>query len=246
MPKAPVADQLRLLTVQDLDTKLAQTRHRLENLPARQELDEVTAQAASLEETRVEAATAVTDLRREVTKAEDDVVTVRARADRDNKRMQSGAGSSPKELQALQSELDVLAKRQGDLEDIELDAMQRLEDAESEATRVAAQIDAVAAKVAEVKAKLHDEAATIDAEIVSLSAGRANAVAGLDEDLLALYEKLRAAQGGTGAAALKHGACQGCNMSLNPADLAHIEAAPVDDIVRCEECGRILVRGAGS
>jgi len=246
VPKAPVADQLRLLTVQDLDTKLAQTRHRLENLPARQELDEVTAQAASLEETRVEAATAVTDLRREVTKAEDDVVTVRARADRDNKRMQSGAGSSPKELQALQSELDVLAKRQGDLEDIELDAMQRLEDAESEATRVAAQIDAVAAKVAEVKAKLHDEAATIDAEIVSLSAGRANAVAGLDEDLLALYEKLRAAQGGTGAAALKHGACQGCNMSLNPADLAHIEAAPVDDIVRCEECGRILVRGAGS
>jgi len=245
VPKAPVADQLRLLTVQDLDTKLAQTRHRLANLPARQELDAVTAEAASLEETRVEAATAVTDLRREVTKAEDDVVTVRARADRDNKRMLS-AGLAPKELQALQSELEVLAKRQADLEDIELDAMQRLEDAEAEAARVAVQIDAVAATLAEVKARLHHEAADIDAEIVSLTAGRANAVAGLDEGLLALYEKLRAAQGGTGAAALKHGACQGCNMSLNPADLAHIEATPADDIVRCEECGRILVRGAGS
>ena len=245
MPKAPVADQLRLLTVQDLDTKLAQTRRRLANLPARQELDAVTAEAASLEETRVEAATAVTDLRREVTKAEDDVVTVRARADRDNKRMLS-AGLAPKELQALQSELEVLAKRQADLEDIELDAMQRLEDAEAEATRVAVQIDAVAATLTEVKARLNYEAADIDAEIVSLTAGRANAVAGLDEGLLALYEKLRAAQGGTGAAALKHGACQGCNMSLNPADLAHIEATPADDIVRCEECGRILVRGAGS
>jgi len=245
VPKAPVADQLRLLTVQDLDTKLAQARHRLANLPARQELDAVTAEAASLEETRVEAGTAVTDLRREVTKAEDDVVTVRARADRDNKRMLS-AGLAPKELQALQSELDVLAKRQGDLEEIELDAMQRLEDAEAEATRVAVQIDAVATKATEVKARLHHEAADIDAEIVSLTAGRANAVAGIDEGLLALYEKLRAAQGGTGAAALKHGACQGCNMSLNPADLAHIEAAPADDIVRCEECGRILVRGAGS
>ncbi len=42
MPKAPVADQLQLLTVQDLDTKLAQARHRLGNLPARQELEEVT------------------------------------------------------------------------------------------------------------------------------------------------------------------------------------------------------------
>lgn len=246
MPKAPVADQLRLLTVQDLDTKLTQARHRLANLPARQELDEATAEAAALEETRVEAATAVTDLRREVTKAEDDVVTVRARADRDNKRMLSGAGIAPKELQALQSELEVLSRRQGDLEEIELDAMQRLEDAEAEAARVTAQIETVGAKLAEVKARLYDESATIDAEIVSLSAGRANAVAGLDEGLLALYEKLRTQRGGTGAAPLKHGTCQGCNMSLNPADLAHIEAAPADDIVRCEECGRILVRGAGS
>ncbi|WP_291378320.1 C4-type zinc ribbon domain-containing protein [Demequina sp.] len=246
MPQAPVADQLRLLTVQDLDTKVAQAHHRFASLPARQELSEITAQLAALEESRVEAATAVTDLRREVTKAEDDVVTVRARADRDNQRLLSGAGLAPKELQALQSELEVLAKRQGDLEEIELDAMQRLEDAEAEAARVAAEIEAVGAKVAEVQAKLDDEAATIEAEIVSLTAGRANAAEGIDEGLMALYEKLRAAQGGTGAAALKHGACQGCHMSLNPADLAHIEAAPADAIVRCEECGRILVRGAES
>ncbi len=246
MPKAPVADQLQLLTVQDLDTKLTQARHRLENLPARQELSRATSEAATLEETRVEAATAVTDLRREVTKAEDDVVTVRARADRDNKRMLSGAGMGSKDLQALQSELEVLAKRQGDLEEIELDAMQRLEDAETEAARVTALIETVRTKVSEIEARLDDEAATIEAEIVSFSAGRANAVAGLDEGLLALYEKLRIQQGGTGAAALKHGTCQGCNMSLNPADLAHIQAAPADDIVRCEECGRILVRGAGS
>jgi hypothetical protein len=241
-----VADQLRLLTVQDLDTKVAQARHRLANLPARQELDGLTAKLAALEESRVEAATAVTDVRREVTKAEDDVVAVRARADRDNQRMLAGTGLAPKELQALQSELEVLAKRKGDLEEIELEAMQRLEDAEAEAARVAEEIETVGAKTEEVRARLDDEAATIEAEIVSLTAGRVNAAAGLDDALLALYEKLRAAQGGTGAAALKHGACQGCHMSLNPADLAHIEAAPADDIIRCEECGRILVRGAAS
>lgn len=246
MPKAPVADQLRLLTVQDLDTKLAQARHRLANLPARRELDEVTAQAAALEEARVEASTAVADLRREVTKAEDDVAAIRARADRDNQRMLSGAGMGSKDLQALQSELEVLAKRQADLEDIELDAMQRLEDAEAEQARVAVQIDEVATKAGEMRDRLEDEAADIEAEIVSFTAGRANTVAGLDAGLLALYEKLRVQHGGTGAAALKHGACQGCHMSLNPADLAHIEAAPADDIVRCEECGRILVRGAAS
>jgi len=246
VPKAPVADQLALLTVQDLDTKVAQARHRLANLPARQELEGLTAQLAALKESRVEAATAVTDVRREVTKAEDDVVTVRARANRDNQRLLSGAGLAPKELQALQSELEVLAKRQGDLEEIELVAMQRLEDAEAEVTRVTAETETVSAKAVEAKARLDDEAATIEAEIVSLTAGRANAASGIDEGLMALYEKLRAAQGGTGAAALKRGACQGCHMSLNPADLAHIEAAPADDIIRCEECGRILVRGAAS
>nr|WP_255633451.1 C4-type zinc ribbon domain-containing protein [Demequina sp. TTPB684] len=235
-----------MLTVQDLDTKVDQARHRLASLPVRQELAELTARLASLEESRVEAATAVTDVRREVTKAEDDVATVRARADRDNQRMLSGAGLASKELQALQSELEVLAKRQGALEEIELEAMQRLEDAEAEAARVAAELDQVGAQVADAQARLDDEAATIEAEIVSLSAGRANAAAGLDEALLALYEKLRAAQGGTGAAALKHGACQGCHMSLNPGDLARIEAAPADQVVRCEECGRILVRGATS
>ena len=246
MPQAPVADQLRLLTVQDLDTKVAQAHHRLAHLPARHELDEVTAERAALERSRVEAATAVTDLRREVTKAEDDVLAVRARADRDNQRLLSGAGLAPKELQALQGELEVLAKRQGDLEEIELDAMQRLEDAEAQAARVSEQMEAVDVKVAQAKARLDDEAATIEAEIVSLTAGRANAAAGLDAGLMALYEKLRTAHGGTGAAPLLHGTCQGCHMSLNPADLAHIDVAPPDDIIRCEECGRILVRGVAS
>ncbi len=123
--------------------------------------------------------------------------------------------------------------------------MQRLEDAEAEAARVAVQIDEVAAKATEIRARLGDEAADHRGrDRVAYRGSGERGRTGLDEGLVALYEKLRAQQGGTGAAALKHGACQGCNMSLNPADFAHIEAAPADDIIRCEECGRILVRGA--
>lgn len=244
MPQAPAADQARLLSVQELDTHAAQAQHRLETLPARAELDALLAREAELNGRRIEAETAVLDLKREVTKAEDDVQTVRARAERDNKRMLSGT-MTPRELQALQAELEVLTKRQGALEEIELDAMQRLEDAESVADGVVAEAAVIEAALADVRARLADEAAVIEAELAEIVRDRTNAAFGLDEALVALYEKLRVTHGGIGAAPLQFGTCQGCHMKLNPSDLAAIEVRAADDIVRCEECGRILVRGVG-
>lgn len=242
MPKAPAADQLRLLTVQELDTRAAQARHRLESLESRAELAKLLEREGELNGRRIEADTAISDLKREVTKAEDDVQSVRARAKRDNERLLSG-NQTPKELTSLQSELEVLAKRQSDLEEIELDAMQRLEDAESVADGVVAEASVIAAALADVRARLEAESAAIEAELLDVARDRVNAAFNLDESLVALYEKLRAQYGDSGAAALTRGMCQGCRMSVNPSDLAAIEAAPVDEVIRCEECGRILVRG---
>ncbi len=245
MAQAPAADQVRLLTVQDLDTRVQQARHRLETLPARSELAALDATAADLRAARIEAETAVSDVKREVTKAEDDVQSVRARAERDNARLLDG-GMTPRELQGLQSELEVLAKRQGDLEDVELDAMQRLEDAEKTLADVSGRLIEVEASRTEVATRLDHEAAAIEAEVASVLAERAAVADTIDVDLIKLYEKLREQRGGVGAAALLRGACQGCHMNLNPGDLSAIESRPADDVVRCEECGRILVRGAGT
>ena len=242
MPKAPAADQLRLLTVQDLDTRAAQARHRLESLPLREELAKLLDREGELNGRRIEADTAISDLKREVTKAEDDVQSVRARAKRDNERLLSG-NQTPKELQSLQSELEVLVKRQSDLEEIELDAMQRLEDAESVADGVVAEAAVIAGALADVRSRLAAESAAIEAELADMARDRVNSAFNLDESLVALYEKLRAQFGDSGAAALTQGMCQGCRMRLNPSDLAAIEATPADEVVRCEECGRILVRG---
>lgn len=242
MPKAPAADQLRLLTVQDLDTHAAQARHRLESLESKVELAKLLDRESELTGRRIEADTAISDLKREVTKAEDDVESVRARAKRDNDRLLAG-GQTPRDLQGLQSELEVLVKRQAALEEIELDAMQRLEDAESVADGVVAEAAVIAAALADVRARVETESSAIEAELADMARERVNAAFNLDESLVALYEKLRAQHGDSGAAALTNGTCQGCHMSLNPADLAGIVAAPADEIMRCEECGRILVRG---
>jgi uncharacterized protein len=243
MPTAPAADQTRLLALQALDTRADQARHRRASHPTVASIAALEGRARALEEEAITRSTEVSDLRREVTKAEDDVQSVRARAERDAARLDSGQGS-PKDLQALQSEIGTLKKRQSDLEDIELDAMGRLEAAEAALTAVSAKIDEERAALATQTAERDTFWADIDAELASLAAGRAEAIDGIDPGLLALYEKLRVSHDGVGAAPLRGGECGGCHVKVDPMSLTAIASSSADTILRCEECGRILVREA--
>jgi len=238
---APAADQQRLLTVQDADTRAHQAQHRRATLPVIARIEELQSRALDFDDERIARGTEVTDLKREVAKAEDDVEAVRARAKRDQERLDSGQ-SSAKDLQALQSELEVLVKRQADLEDVELEVMERLDQAEKAQASAAAQHQAITEQIAQLQGERAAAEAEIDAELATIASERAAAVDGLDADLLALYEKIRAQHGGVGAAALTGTTCEGCHMPLNPVDVARFTAAPPDQVVRCEECGRILVR----
>jgi predicted nucleic acid-binding Zn-ribbon protein len=73
-----------------------------------------------------------------------------------------------------------------------------------------------------------------------------NAAAGIPAALLALYEKIREQSDGVGAARLYQRRCEGCRLSVPPNDLNTIRSAPLDEVIRCEECRRILVRTAES
>ena len=238
---APAADQKRLLDVQAADLRAQQARHRRATLPVLAQLDELTGRVVDLGDERAARSAIVGDIRREVTKVEDDVTAVRARAERDNKRLLSGEGT-PRDLQALSGELEVLQRRKNELEDVELEAMERLEAAEADLASAETQHAEIAGQIAELETQRDAAFAEIDAELAVISGERTAAAEGLDAGLLALYEKLRDQHGGIGAASLVRGQCQGCNMSLNAGDLAAIVAAPADRVVRCEECGRILVR----
>jgi hypothetical protein len=186
------------------------------------------------------------DLGRELAKAEGDVDQVRARAERDQKRLDAGQVSSPKELESLQHEIATLAKRQGDLEEIVLDVMERLESAQSRHAELAAQQDETRARVAELTASRDTATGEIDAEVTQLTAQRATQVASLDDALVTLYEKIRAQQGGIGAAELRQRRCGGCRLELNNVEIGRLRDAPDDEVLRCEECRRILVRTAES
>lgn len=241
MPTAPAADQRKLLEVQAADLAAQQARHRRSTLPVLSQLDELSGRVIDLGDERAARSAAVGDLRREVTKIEDDVASVRARAERDNARLTSGQGSA-RDVQAISSELEVLARRTSELEDVELEAMERLETAEAELVAAERQHGEIASQIALLEEQRDSAFREIDRELATIAADRAAAANGLDAALLALYERLRDSNGGIGAAPLVRGQCQGCNMKLNAGDLAAIDAAAPEQVVRCEECGRILVR----
>jgi predicted nucleic acid-binding Zn-ribbon protein len=238
---APPEDQRRLLDVQALDTRLAQLAHQRRSHPVLARLTELDGRLADVETSLVASRTAVKDLRRELTKAEGDVEQVRSRAARDQSRLDSGQGSA-KDMQALTHEMTALSRRQGELEEIELEVMERLEAHEGALAELDAAADVIRGQRAEAESEREAAFATIDAEAARVAAQRAELVKGLDDGLVTLYDRLRGQLGGLGAAALRGRRCEGCRLELNPMDVEAIRKAAPDQVSRCEECGRILVR----
>ncbi|WP_458111167.1 C4-type zinc ribbon domain-containing protein [Arthrobacter sp. R1-13] len=242
MAKAAPAEQLKLLELQGLDAKLkslSNRRRTLENDPRITDLE------AALNVANGElgaAKMAVHDAETELKRAEDDVEQVTSRIARDEARLNSGTGLS-KDLVALQKDIASLNKRRSDLEDVELEVMERL-DALRE--RQAAQqqiVDDIKASFSVIRAELDAALAEVSAEEHTVSAQRSAFASGLDAGMLAVYEKTLAKRG-VGAARLFHGKSEGSGMQLSPGDLAEIKAAAEDDIVFCPDSGCILVRSA--
>ncbi|MEU3710222.1 zinc ribbon domain-containing protein [Streptomyces catenulae] len=241
MNAAP-ADQIRLLDVQALDVRLTQLAHKRKNLPELAELSTLEGDLTQQRDLLVAAQTEESDTTREQTKAEQDVDQVRQRAARDQKRLDSGAVTSPKDLESLQRELASLAKRQGDLEDIVLEVMERREAAQARATELSGRVDAVQAKVDDVTARRDAAYAEIDGEADTVTKERGLTVADIPADLLKLYDRLREKHGGIGAARLYQRRCEGCRLELDLTELNDVRSAAADTVVRCENCSRILVR----
>ncbi|MCA1219846.1 zinc ribbon domain-containing protein [Streptomyces sp. 8L] len=245
MNAAP-ADQLRLLDLQALDVRLSQLDHRRSSLPEHAELEALAKDTTQLRDLLVAAQTEESDTAREQTKAEQDVDQVRQRAGRDQQRLDSGAVTSPKDLENLQREIASLARRQGDLEDVVLDVMERRESAQERVAELTDRLSAVQATAEEAAARRDAATEGIDAEIAGLTKDREAIAASVPADLLKLYEKLRTQQDGVGAARLYQRRCEGCQLELNITELNEVRAAPADTVVRCENCRRILVRTSES
>ena len=244
--KADPDDQRRLLDLAALDTRLAQLGHAERTMPEAVELAAAEALRERLDDALVEARTELSDLASAVQRAEADVQVVRDREARDQQLLLSGDISDPRQLESLQHELASLARRKSDLEDAELAVLEQVEAAEAVVSRVeqerSAAQDVLDALVAQVAARR----AEIDGERTNVQADRAPLAAALPAELIALYQRIGSDLGGVGAAMLHRGRCEGCRLQLPPNEIEAIRGADPQEVLRCEECRRILVRTAES
>ena len=225
---------------------LAQLDHRRATLPELAKIEALEGEARDLDGRRVEAETEVGDLERAQAKFDLEVEQVRQRRIRDEERLSSGAITNPKDLAGLQHELGALDRRISTLEDEELEIMERLEEAQGQLASVTQDLERVRVDLDHETTARNAAFEAIDTQSGSVRGERDDLAAQIPDALLALYDKMRSLHGGLGAAALVSRRCEGCRLELNGADLRELAAKPDDEVLRCPECSRILVRTAES
>ncbi len=235
-----------LLQLQAFDTRLDQLEHRRNNLPEAARIDELTGSLEAIAERRSEIASQRHEFERAQKRIEDDVAGIEAKRAEDSDRLYNAGITSPKELTALQDELDSLARHQSGLEDEVLELMEQAEPLDDTLAKFDAKADELGAERGRFEAARTVALAEIEAEHSSVSTDRAAAVGGLDEALVAKYQRMRGgSKDGVAVGALTHGICSACGLGASAVFIDRIRSLGPGEIANCEECGVILVPAGG-
>jgi uncharacterized protein len=239
--KASVAHQNLLIDLQKIDTTILACGVKLGNLP---ELEQIKAIHKRLEDSAIElkvVETELEDVTIDLRRSEVDVEAVVDRMKKDEARLNSGA-ASPKELEQTQHELATLAKRKAELEDGELEIMMRFDSVKKRLDELASDEVGLKQLELELNVRLENSKSEINSELESAKAARAALIPQIETSLYDLYEKVRSSANGIGAALLIGNKCDGCHLEINAIERERIKGLDPEEVLRCEECRRILVR----
>ncbi|MGE2690266.1 zinc ribbon domain-containing protein [Mycolicibacterium pulveris] len=242
--KAEVAQQRSLLELAELDAGLNRIEHRAKNLAEQQRLEEVQATLQEANDTLAALQLAIDDLDEQIAKFETEIDGVRQREDRDRRLLADGSVDA-KQLTELQHELQTLERRQAALEDSLLDVMERREELQRDQAAALARIDDLQTTLSDAQSACDAARTEIDQQRHQSLSRRDELLSGLDPDLAALYERQRE-RSGAGAGPLQGRRCGACRIEIDKGELARISAAAEDELLRCPECGAILLRRNGT
>jgi uncharacterized protein len=241
--KAAVAQQRSLLELSQLDAELSRIAHRATHLPQQEAYERMHAEHSTAGDRLAALRIALEDLDAQASRFESEIDAVRQRADRDRSLLKAGA-TDAKQQSDLQHEVETLLRRQTSLEDSLLEVMERREELQAQLDAEQGTIDALRAELASTQQALDAALAEIDQARQFHSSRRDTLTAALDPALSALYERQRAG-GGPGAGPLLGHRCGACRIEIDRGELSRISAAAEDDVLRCPECGAILLRVKG-
>ena len=239
--QASPEQQSLIFELQLLDNEIMQANTKLMSLPEIEQLLHIDKRIAAATEELVTVKAEADQIALELRRGEVDVETVTDRIKKDEARLSSG-NATPKELEQLQHEVGTLKKRQETLEEIELEIMVRSEAITARTNTLTTDLASLETLKAEINQRLTTASGEINTVITNKRSDREKVVVKIETQLIDLYEKIRSVSGGVAAAALVGNKCNGCNLAINAVEMERIKSLAKDELLRCEECRRILVR----
>ena len=230
-----------LLALQARDLALDRLRHERDALPERGRLASLTERLHALAATREARQAERDEIARQEQRYADEVQLLGEQAGAAERRLYSGAIASPRELQALQADVEQLRRRQRTIEDRELGAMEQREPVDGALATIAAEWETAESEAARARATLDERERQLDASATTEQAARDQLAAGIDAGLLADYERRRARANGVGVARLVGSTCQGCHLSIPATEVDRIRREGDGALASCDNCGCILV-----
>jgi len=148
------------------------------------------------------------------------------------------AVTNEKEMKALSLE-EELAKEKLTFANEEIERLGKINGTKGEeAAELEATLSELSTTVAATNKEAQKELTEIEKKKEGLYKERIAKVSGIDQKILAFYEKVRNWAGNTAVVAAKKQACYGCYMKIN--DKAYSEVIRGEEIATCPHCGRIL------
>jgi predicted nucleic acid-binding Zn-ribbon protein len=229
----------RLLDLQAEDSSIRRLEDRRTSLPEAARLAGLNDSLAELDSDIAIAQKQYDEAAREQERLEGEMGILDAKIAKEEARLFAGSVSNPKELSALQAEVEMLKRQRSGLEDSLLEIMVNRDQMKETLDRLTSERSQTAAEAGTLSDQVARLSKEIDAELQTHTAARSEAAASMPSELLQLYEKLRDSKHGVGVAALVDGTCEGCHTKLPAKEVERLRAER--GLQRCDNCRRILV-----
>lgn len=231
-------DALRALMDADrwIDRVVAQRDH----LPELVELATVEEALRGLLTALKEAQLALDPVRRAYDDARSETSRLSQRAEHLDRALSASTGGV-RELDAMNQELVHVRSLLADAEDNELNFLMTLEPLLATVATVKEQAQPHLSRRLELQATIAELQATLNDEVAALREQRTERAAAVAPAWLTRYDQALARCGGSGAALVDNGRCDGCRIALSPLDVDRFKHLADGEVMDCPECGRLLL-----
>ena len=230
-----------LLELQARDLALDRLRHEQATLPERARLIALAERLAALNQRQSGQQGERDEVARLEQRFADEAAQLGEQIGAAERRLYSGEVSSPRELQALQADVEQLRRHQHTVEDRELNAMERREPLDQDLKVIGAEHQALETEAKDVAAVRQGRERELDDALAVEQAARDELASQLGTGVVADYERRRTQANGVGVARLVGSTCQGCHLTIPATEVDRIRHQPAGTLAFCDNCGAILV-----